>query len=352
ARLEPGERTVQRAPLKTLIERVDADGQTLQSPWNIPSPPQALTFHYSAPAMVDAHSIEFRYRFNATEKWIEVAGNRLASLTKPRGGDYRFQVQTRFAGEPWVEPAAALDFRIEPAFHETPWFLGALAAGLLALGLGGHRIYLRIIRAREKELRALVGQQTAQLQEAVQKLEVLSAMDAMTHLPNRRRLDALLRLEWQRAYRSRSLLTVLMIDVDHFKLYNDSLGHQAGDQCLIAISAALEQELRRAGDWVGRYGGEEFLAVLPGDNVPGALVVAERVRERIRALAIRHPASPTAEIVTVSIGAATGIPSPNVPTETFVKIADEALYRAKENGRDCTVHRNMMEDRPPEGDAG
>ncbi len=343
ARIMPGEKTLPYPSLSPVIERLDADGQSLQSPFEIPSGTQALTFHYSAPTLIDAHHVAFRYRLGSDQKWIDVADNRLLSIAKPRGGDYRFEVQARFQTGEWGDQKALLSFRVKPAFYETSWFLLAALLSLLLLVMGAHMLYLKIVRARENELRTLIDERTGQLQRAVDKLEILSAMDPMTHVPNRRRLEALLRLEWQRAHRSRSFLTVLMIDVDHFKLYNDSLGHQAGDQCLIAISAALEQELRRAGDWIGRYGGEEFLAILPSNDLNGAKVVAERVRQCVRALNILHPASPTAKIVTITIGAAIGIPGPESSKDDFIKIADEALYQGKEQGRDRTVLRNMIE---------
>lgn len=351
ARVVPGDEVALRPQLRPLIERLEADGASLRAPFEVRSGTDALTIQYTAPALSNARSIAFRYRLNADEKWIDAADSRALSIAKPRSGDYRFEVQARFPGEQWSEETAALSFSVEPAVYETGWFLVVALLGLFLLALGAHRIYLRIVGARETELRALVDERTGELQRAISKLEILSAMDPMTHVPNRRRLEALLQLEWQRAYRANACLTVLMIDVDHFKLYNDALGHQAGDQCLIAISAALEQELRRAGDWIGRYGGEEFLAILSSNDAAGAMVVAERIRQRVCALNLPHPDSPTAAIVTISIGAATGIPGPHTPKDEFVKIADEALYQAKAQGRNRAVHRTMTEPATPDSAA-
>jgi diguanylate cyclase (GGDEF)-like protein len=159
-------------------------------------------------------------------------------------------------------------------------------------------------------------------------------IDGLTQIANRRRFDEYLLQEWDRHIRMQQPLSLLICDVDHFKLYNDGNGHQAGDECLKSVAKALSQ-CYRAGDLVARYGGEEFAIVLPQTNRAGAVQVAERVRAAVAAAALPHTASPVCDRVTVSIGVACITPQPHGPTDarTLVEQADRQLYLAKHLGR-------------------
>lgn len=171
-----------------------------------------------------------------------------------------------------------------------------------------------------------------ELQQALQKL---ASVDALTSVANRRHFDDTLAKEWRRAARSGQTLSLLMVDVDHFKLYNDTYGHPAGDTCLQQVAAAMAGQMHRASDMVARYGGEEFAVVLPNSTVSGAAVVAERIRAAVENLALPHR---TAEgRVTVSVGAAALHPSHERDSAELVASADMALYLAKEAGRNCVV---------------
>jgi diguanylate cyclase (GGDEF)-like protein len=159
-------------------------------------------------------------------------------------------------------------------------------------------------------------------------------IDGLTQIANRRRFDEYLLQEWGRHIRMQRPLSLLLCDVDHFKLYNDSHGHQAGDECLKSVAKVLSQ-CYRAGDLVARYGGEEFALVLPQTNLVGAVQVAERVRLAVAGAAFPHTASPVCDRVTVSIGVACMTPQPDGPTDarTLVEEADRHLYLAKHSGR-------------------
>jgi diguanylate cyclase (GGDEF)-like protein len=159
-------------------------------------------------------------------------------------------------------------------------------------------------------------------------------IDGLTQIANRRRFDEYLLQEWGRHIRMQQPLSLLICDVDHFKLYNDRQGHQAGDECLKSVAKALSQ-CHRAGDLVARYGGEEFAMVLPQTNRSGAVQVAERVRVAVAIAALPHAASPVCDRVTVSIGVACITPQPHGPTDarTLVEQADRHLYLAKHLGR-------------------
>lgn len=200
------------------------------------------------------------------------------------------------------------------------------------------QLRLRVALAQANiELEDKVQQRTQALEEVNHQLEVLSVTDALTRLANRRRFDAVWLDEWQRALRQATPLAVIMLDVDHFKAYNDHYGHQQGDECLRRVGEVLLTTVRRAGELVARYGGEEFVVVLPGTSVIHAMAVAESIRANIQAAGIAHAHSGVAAVVTVSLGVAVGIPTQGDAPDALVHAADAALYRAKDQGRNRVV---------------
>lgn len=170
----------------------------------------------------------------------------------------------------------------------------------------------------------------------------LSHLDGLTTIPNRRALDEALEREWRRGTRSLKPLSLLMIDIDHFKAYNDSCGHLAGDDCLRSFAQSLKVPLERAADFVGRYGGEEFLAILPETDEKGAMIVAREIQEGLAELAIPHPASPLGTIVTTSIGIATAVANREHEHSWLLQGADNALYQAKQEGRNRIVAAPLL----------
>ncbi len=162
-------------------------------------------------------------------------------------------------------------------------------------------------------------------------LEHLATRDGLTGLANRRCFDDTLHAEWQRALRHQQPLSLLMVDVDNFKQYNDAYGHLGGDECLQRIASAVASEMR-ANDLVARYGGEEFAVILPNQSLKGAAIVAERIRCRVEQLHVPNLGS-REHVVTVSIGAATALAAPENDPSQLVATADSALYRAKHMGR-------------------
>ncbi len=174
---------------------------------------------------------------------------------------------------------------------------------------------------------------TRKLQAANQKLLRLSVIDAVTGVANRRSFDQTLDRVWRSASRHQFEVALVMIDIDFFKSYNDSLGHPAGDECLRRVANGLTGALKRPDDFLARYGGEEFAVVLPQTDLAGASVVAERMRGSIEKLAIGHPASPIANHVTISQGVASILPTREAARFTLISMADEALYGAKRSGR-------------------
>lgn len=168
------------------------------------------------------------------------------------------------------------------------------------------------------------------------RLETLAIEDSLTGLANRRRFDQRLKEEWARAYRDRSSLSLLMVDVDHFKAYNDEYGHPAGDACLRVVARILAAEMLRTGDLAARYGGEEFAVLLPNTDAAGCARIGERIREAIHREALAHASSPLSASVTVSLGGAVCRPAfeRTAGVASLVEAADRALYAAKDAGRD------------------
>lgn len=177
-----------------------------------------------------------------------------------------------------------------------------------------------------------------QLQEAQDALQKLASSDGLTGLANRRIFDKTLINEWNRSIRYNQSLSLLMIDVDYFKRYNDHYGHQKGDACLQFVASAMAGEPQmRAMDLVARYGGEEFAVILPSTDQEGSAIVGERIRQAVESLDLPHGYSEVAKHVTVSIGSATIRPEPSINSAQLISAADAALYRAKREGRNRVI---------------
>ncbi len=253
----------------------------------------------------------------------ELLGRRLAHIAYPT--DARLieeQLRDAVAGK----PSSSLAFRSPRRDGSYLWLEATV----------------RLIRDRETQepsgfvyvLRDIADRKAAEekLQQAVRAAQNLAMLDGLTGVPNRRLLDQVLQQEWLRGMREQTPLSLLLIDVDHFKLYNDLCGHLAGDNCLREIAQLARSVLKRPSDLLARYGGEEFVILLPNTDLAGARVLAEQVRGSIRAAGISHPDNPTGTI-TVSIGCAAVTPRPGGSVEALLLAADTALYRAKSGGR-------------------
>jgi diguanylate cyclase (GGDEF)-like protein len=199
-----------------------------------------------------------------------------------------------------------------------------------------------VLKAKVRAMIRLVEKQRLLVNDSVQsrianeELQRLSTTDSLTGIANRRMFDELLTREWRRCARMRKPLSLIMVDVDHFKRYNDTYGHQAGDVCLKSVAIQLVRSGSRPGDLVARYGGEEFALVLGETELDGAKWVANNIRQRVADLRIRH-ASSSLNFVTVSCGVASVVPEDALSIEKLLKSADHALYMAKSQGRDRVV---------------
>jgi len=318
------------------LETVALNGVSSPAVAGVMLPPGSvpLTIRYTAMTLLQANRLRFRYQMvGLTPEWADAGFNREVSFPALPHGTYRFRVAASMDGEHWSEADEGLTITVQPHFYQTLWFM-ALAFLVTVMAMAGlFRLRTRSLRARQTEMAQLVAQRTEELRLANEHLSRLSFVDALTGLANRRRFNDALDEEWRRACRSESELALVIADIDHFKPYNDSLGHQEGDYCLTAVAGVFLRAAGRAGDLAARYGGEEMVFLIPGADHAAALTMAEGLRTACEALAIPHPASPVSPVVTISLGVASCIPSLESSTESLVAQADAALYRAKETGR-------------------
>ncbi len=326
-------------PAVAVLRASDRDGRAVQSGGRMRFPARSLTVSFFSPTYLAEEKTLFSYRLlGQDDRWSPPQKSTEARFTNLLPGSYVFEVRALGAGGRTSVAPARIPFSVA-----MPWGLAASALGVLLLLLAASAwavsgLRTRAIRRRNQALEGQVRQRTAQLAEANRRLEALAASDGLTGIANHRLFERHLAGEWARATRDNSEIALLMIDVDHFKAYNDALGHPRGDTCLKAIAAAAAASASRPGDLAARYGGEEFAVILPGTGIEGARNVAEQIRWDLARLALPHPASPVGKCVTVSIGAAALRPAEGREASDLVAAADEALYRAKGEGRDrCAV---------------
>lgn len=180
-----------------------------------------------------------------------------------------------------------------------------------------------------------------QLEDTNLELKRLSSQDGLTGIANRRTYDDTLDKAWRNAIREKEIISLIMVDIDFFKPYNDTYGHQGGDDCLRKVAQAIQAAVHRPLDLVARYGGEEFALVLPETPIEGARAVAEKMMSNVAKLKLKHEGSTVSDIVTISLGVACITPEENSSAEEFVSKADEALYEAKESGRNKAIYREL-----------
>jgi diguanylate cyclase (GGDEF)-like protein len=209
---------------------------------------------------------------------------------------------------------------------------GTLIAGVFLLVLIGVFVFRPMVAKiiEEKEL----------LEDLNEKLVRLSIIDGLTGIPNRRNFDDYFPQEWKRAIREKSSISLIMCDIDHFKIYNDTYGHIEGDECLRRVAAVLAEALKRPADMVARYGGEEFVVILPNTDLKGAMAIAEVLRSVVEAENIEHINSKVSNRVTISLGVASVVPGESLDSEALLECADQALYMAKESGRNRVSYLN------------
>lgn len=351
AMVDPDNLVINPHPPPVLMEEIIVDGKEFDA---LPGQMQDkalfspgvknLEFHYTALSYLRPEKVYFKYQLEGyDENWVKAGTRRTAYYTNLYPGDYTFRVMACNNDGLWNEEGASFDFYLKPYFYQTTWFFVLCALVIVGSVVGFFKWRVRTLKKHKKELEALVNERTRQLKianrklsETNQELKRLASLDGLTGIYNYRWFSEFLEMEWKRAIRSHKPITIILIDVDFFKLYNDTYGHQAGDDCLREIARKLGEECRRPSDVVARYGGDEFIVLLSNTPSTAAADIAERLWKSVLQLQIPHKASSVSEYVTISLGCTTGVPKQKDEPAWLIKIADNALYESKK------YHRNRV----------
>ena len=315
-----------------VVESVTVDGQVLGGEGFKALPGDGnIQILYTSTSMRVPSRIRFRHTLEGFDQnWSRETAERRIEYTNLAPGHYRFRVIASAGDGAWTEPEGTFGFALTPHLYQTTWFriLTVLCLAISAAFI--FRWRLRHLRARAEGLEKFITDRTCEL-------ERLSLLDGLTGVSNRRHFDQSLSLEWARAQNEHRPLSLIMLDIDHFKALNDRYGHPQGDTCLVRVAATLRQRLRNPADLVARYGGEEFAIMLPNTDAPQAALVADELHRAVQMLSIPHQESPHGKIVTASFGVATMQNGQVSSSSQLIADADEALYQAKRKGRNLVV---------------
>ena len=327
-------------PPPVAVERMLVDGKDAGAGSTLRLAPgvQRLEFHFAAMSYVAPAAVNYRYRLEGFDsEWRQAGNNRKAYYTNLPPGDYVFRVMASNNDGVWNTQGSALAFSLLPHWHQTWWVRSLAVLGLLGLVVGVVWLRLRASGERERLLTLEVARRTEALREVNEQLVRIAAQDALTGIANRREFNSRLLQAWEVLQDSAGPLSVLLVDVDDFKAYNDSHGHLAGDATLAHVAQLLAAQVGEGRGLAARYGGEEFVLLLPGLDPQAAVAVARSCVAAVHASGMPHQASRVADVVTVSIGVATVYPAQGGSAEALLQAADRALYAAKNAGRNRVV---------------
>ncbi len=304
-----------------------------------------IEIRFTGISLIKSEQVKFKYKLEGHDtEWIDSETRRTAYYSNLAPGQYTFKVKAANSDGIWNDTGASIAVELKPFFYQTNWFY-LMCATILVLGLAAAwKLSVQQLEYREKRLAKLVEKKTEELGLANQELLHLANSDGLTAIGNRRRFEDFLADEWHRGIRFKTEISLVLIDIDHFKLYNDAYGHLAGDEALKKVAQALQQTIHRPTDLVARFGGEEFAIVLGGTDSPGALLIARQAVENIKRLMIVHEESLTDPFLTVSVGVATTFATLGSDESELIHTADQALYKAKETGRDRIRHLDLTID--------
>jgi diguanylate cyclase (GGDEF)-like protein len=336
----------------TRLARVSLGGKALpylapaespEAPMDLPAEARRLRVEF-APLSFRA-GLRYQTRLDPVDaSWGAPVSEPFAELTRLPAGEYTLHVRTLGPSDE-IGPETAWSFAIPARWYASPWALALWTTLALAGAVGYAGLRSRTLSRRAAHLETRITEQTRELRRALddlqlahdelevanERLEELSRKDALTNVANRRHLQEVLEEEWTRARRTRRPIALILLDLDHFKLLNDTRGHREGDRCLQAVARFLAGAVHRPGDLVARYGGEELAILLPDTDLDGVLELAEHLRQGLEALALPHPSAPLGHL-TASLGVASLVPS-GQRMEELIELADRALYQAKTAGR-------------------
>ena len=333
---DPRNFSINRTPPPVVIESVTINGAICrpESKPNVPPGDGSLEIDYTGLSYFLPNKVMFQYKLvNFDQKWIQAGNRRSAFYTNLPPGHYTFRVKACNNDAVWNETGASFEFTLQAHFYQTWWFRGLIFLGVLLAAFAAYRYRVSRLHRRQQELELLVSERTDQLAAANEELRRYATTDDLTGIANHRMFYDFFDREWRRAIRATKPIAVMMVDVDYFKQYNDFFGHQQGDECLRRIAQALTGVVHRGGDLVARYGGDEFVVVL-AETGQEVVLVAEKMREAVHRLAIRHGDPAIGTTITISTGCAEIVPTEVDEAMDLVRAADRALYLSKQNGRD------------------
>lgn len=337
--IEPERVIADPRPPSVIIEGVDVDGdpRPASGEITISSVNRRLEIRFTGMSLSSPEQLEFRYRLvGYDDDWV-TRRERSASYSKLEPGSYTFEVSAASREGVWSDEPARVAIVVEPRWFERASVRVTFVVLFLLLCIVIYVGRVRGLSRRQRELESLVFERTRELREANDMLEDISRVDSLTKIANRRAFDRVLEREWGRCQRDGATIALIFVDVDHFKKYNDSYGHQQGDEALRRVAAVLQKAGRRPTDVVSRYGGEEFAIVLSGTEMASAVAIASELRGEVESLGIPHGGESASPLLTISIGVAAMVPSTGADAITLVELADKALYRAKREGRNRVV---------------
>lgn len=297
-----------------------------------------FSFEFAATDYINSQSNQYAYMLEGFDQdWIYSGNRTYASYTNIQPGDYTFRVKAANSYGIWNETGVSIPVIINPPWWNT-WIFKVFAfLSVVFIIIGWYLFRVRRLERRNRLLMIMVEERTKKLAQVNEELQKIAAIDSLTQLKNRGFGDRHLETHWKMAQREQNSLSILLIDIDYFKAYNDFYGHLQGDECLKAFASLINQLPKRPLDVAYRYGGEEFMIVLPNTPLAGAVKIAESVHQSLALLAMPHEASLIGPYVTCSIGIASMIPDQSDELKVFIETADDALYSAKEQGRNQTV---------------
>ena len=357
--LDPSDIRSSDVPPPVLIERVHVDAEPIDPDETpiLPAGASRFEFHYNAPTFLDPDKVQFRVRLDGLDDdWVDAGTRRIAYFTQLNPGEYTFNVTACNSDGVWNENGATFSFVLQPRFYQRPLFYGFCALLVVTAALGMHGMRVRQLRVREKELLTAVHERTVELRQMARELKELALRDPLTGLRNRRylfetitpQLDSLRQRHRRevggsgdrRPSSDGEVMGLFMVDIDHFKRVNDELGHDAGDVVLQQFAQVLAS-CARTNDVVVRWGGEEFLLVLPRTGYAHLTTFADRVRATVEKKTFKLRNGHTLNL-TCSIGYTSFPvffdPKFDMKLDHVISLADLGLMAAKQEGRNRIIH--------------